>query len=673
MTIRIAVLGDIGVERDGSGIALPTSGKATALLVWLALNPGEHARARLAPLLWPDVLDESARGSLRTAVWALRNALGPGSLVTTRTTLGLAPDAAVDVLELRRLIAAGRTEEAGELAQAELAPGIEEEWLDVSREEHRVMLDELYEQVAAEAEAAGDHAGAVVWARRRVWLDPVSEEAQQALLRRLAAVGDRAGALHSFTRFRTRLRADLGLAPSPESVRLVEAIRSAETGASELPARLAAAAGEAMVGREEELDRLSARFEQARAERLPVVVAVSADSGVGKTRLIAELARRVQTTGHRAVYGAAGPDALLPYQPFVEALSEGAGLSFDEIVGNADEDPTGARRYRFFEHVARLVGDLTPPAPALVALDDLHWADVSTMQLIRHLARSHHAGGVLVVLSYRAGDVSAPLADLLMDLNRELPLERIVLRGLTEHEIASLLREWGSDAPDHEAEALHDRTDGNPFFVRELVRDRAEGRDPRQSVPQTVRDVVALRLARLDPAAREVLAAGAVAGPAFDPADANAVLAEPSSDAELVSLVDLLVGSGLVDDSERGPLLRFEHSLMRDAVYGELGAARRAALHRALADRLIRRHGSAGGPHLAEIAHHLRAGGSGRAAEWTISAADYAFGAVAFDQAARLYGLALAALPPGDDSRRRLVNRRAMASQLLFHAAVDAR
>ena len=147
---------------------------------------------------------------------------------------------------------------------------------------HRVMLDELYEQVAAESERAGDHAAAVVWARRRVWLDPVSEEAQQALLRRLAAVGDRPGALHSFSRFRTRLRADLALAPSPETVALVEAIRSADTATAELPARLAAAAGEAMVGREAELERLSARFRQAGEERLPAVVAVSAESGVGQ-------------------------------------------------------------------------------------------------------------------------------------------------------------------------------------------------------------------------------------------------------------------------------------------------------------------------------------------------------------------------------------------------------
>ena len=142
-----------------------------------------------------------------------------------------------------------------------------------------------------------------------------------------------------------------------------------------------------MVGRENELERLSARFAQAGAERLPVVVVISADSGVGKTRLIAELARRVQEAGHRAVYGAAGPDALLPFQPFVEALSEGVGLSVDDIVGSTDEDPTGAKRYRFFEQVARLAGDLTPPS--LPAPDDLQWADVSTMQLIRHLALVH--------------------------------------------------------------------------------------------------------------------------------------------------------------------------------------------------------------------------------------------------------------------------------------------
>jgi len=675
VTLRIRLLGDVAAESDGRKLALPTSGKATALLVWLALNPGEHPRGRVAALLWPDVLDESARGSLRTAVWALRHALGEeaGTLGGGRAALGLAAEVRVDVLELRALVGRGELAAAAGLAQVELAPGVEEEWLDEVRDAHRGVLGGLYERLLAEAEAEGDAAGALVWARRRVWLDPLDEEAQQALLRRLAAAGDRAGALHSFARFRTRLRAELGLSPTAQTLALVGTIRETELGTPELPARLAALVGETIVGREAELERLLAHWERARGARLPAVVAVAAHPGVGKTRLLAELALRVQSAGHQVVYGAAGAEAIVPYQPFVEALSEGADVTFDEL-GDGEADPTGPRRYRLFERVAGLVGELAKPAAALVALDDLQWADVSTMQLLRHVARSHRARGVLIVLGYRPGELgSGPLVDLLLDLNRELPLERIVLEGLREEDVVTLLRTWGSDAAEAQAQALHDRTDGNPFFVRELMRDLAEGGDPRRSVPQTVRDVVRMRLARLDPAAQQLVAAGAVAGPAFDPGVANAARDEPATARELAAAADALVGAGLVNDADPAGLLRFEHTLVRDAIYEDLSTTRRAALHRSLAERLIRIHGSGPGGHLAEIAHHLREGGSPRAAEWTIGAADYALDRLAFDQAARLYGQVIATLAPGDGRRTALVKRRAMASQLLFHATFDGR
>jgi DNA-binding SARP family transcriptional activator len=674
VTLRIALLGEVTVESDGRRLALPTSGKATALLVWLALNPGEHPRSRVAPLLWPDVLDASARASLRTAVWALRSALeGPGdALVSTRSTLGLREAAVwVDVLELRRLEREGLLAEAAALAHAELAPGVEEEWLEPVREAHRGQLSDIFERLARAAEGEGDASEAAVWSRRRVWLDPLDEETQQVLLRRLAALGDRAGALHSFTRFRTRLRTELGLAPSPETLALVASIRAFPLEAPELPARLAAAVGETIVGRERELERLLARFAEARSAPLPVVVALAAEPGVGKTRLVAELARRVLDGGSRVVYGASGPDAIFPYQPVVEALSEGVGATLDELIAEAGGDEGGASRYRLFERVAGLVGGLAEPAAALVALDDLHWGDVSTMQLLRHVARSHRARGAMLVLAYRPSELGAPLADLMMDLNRERPLERISLEGLTEPDIAALLRVWGADDAEPQVQALRDRTDGNPFFLREVMRDIAEGGDPRESVPTTVRDVVRARLSRLDPASQALVAAGAVAGPSFDPAAANAVLADPTEARELAGLVDGLVGSGLVDDSDVGGLLRFEHTLVRDAIYGDLGSARRAVLHRSLADGLIATQGAGPGPHLAEIAHHLRAAGAPRAVEWTIAAAEYAFDRLAFDQAGRLYAQALAGLTPGDDRRGTVARRRAMASQLVFHSMFD--
>ena len=676
MTLRVRLLGEVSVESDGRRLPLPSSGKATALLVWLALNPGEHPRGRVAALLWPDVLDESARGSLRTAVWALRQALGEGddALTASRSALGLTGGVDVDVLELRSLADQGRLAEAAELAHGELAPGVEEEWLEEARDGHRTLLDGIYERLAVRAGAEGDPAAALVWARRRVWLDPLDEDTQLDLLRRLAAAGDRAGALHSFARFRTRLRTELGLAPSAETLALVASIRASDLGTPELPARLAAIGSETMVGRDAELERLLTHWERARSARLPGVVAIASEPGVGKTRLIAELALRVQSAGYRAVYGAAGPEAIVPYQPFVEALSEAGGVTLDELEDGAGSGSGGARRYAFFEAVAGLLGELAKPAPALVALDDLHWADVSTTQLLRHVARSHKARGVLLVLAYRPGELgSGPLVDLLLDLNRELPLDRIVLDGLGEEEVAALVRAWGSDATDMQAQALHDRTDGNPFFVRELMRDLAEGRDPRDSVPQTVRDVVRARLARLDAVAQALVAAGAVAGPAFDATVANAALDDPADSGELLSAVDVLVGAGLVADTDPSGLLRFEHMLVRDAIYGDLSASRRSALHRSIGERLIRIHGAQSGSHLAEIAHHLRESGAPEAVDFTISAADYALDRLAFDQAARLYGQVIAVLGPGDDRRQELVKRRAMASQLLFHANVDGR
>jgi predicted ATPase len=154
---------------------------------------------------------------------------------------------------------------------------------------------------------------------------------------------------------------------------------------------------------------------------------------------------------------------------------------------------------------------------------------------------------------------------------------------------------------------------------------------------------------------------------------ANAALGNSADPAELAAAADVLVGAGLVVDTDPGGVLRFEHMLVRDAIYGDLSVSRRTALHRSVGERLIRMQGSEPGSHLAEIAHHLREGGAPQAVEWTIAAADYAFDRLAFDQAARLFGQVIAGLGPGDERRQELVKRRAMASQLLFHATFDGR
>ena len=185
--VRIRLVGEIAVEVDGVGCELPP-GRPGALLGWLALNPGLHARAAVAPRFWPDVLDESARASLRSALWALRRTLGPETLVTTRDRVGLAEGTWVDVLEAERLRAEGRCDEALALGEGTLLADFEDEWVLEAREAHRERTVAALETLADEAEHAGDIRRAVDLTRRQAALEPLSEAIHRSLMRRLEAV-----------------------------------------------------------------------------------------------------------------------------------------------------------------------------------------------------------------------------------------------------------------------------------------------------------------------------------------------------------------------------------------------------------------------------------------------------------------------------------------------------
>ena len=157
--LRIHAIGGFRVEVGDEDRTPAAFDRAAALLAWLALNPGLHPRSAVAARFWPDVLDESARASLRSALWALRRQLGEeanGALVATRDRVGLGDDVWVDVGEAERLRAAGQLEEALALAEGELLPGLEDEWAFEAREEHRARTAAVLEQLAAASEEAGD-------------------------------------------------------------------------------------------------------------------------------------------------------------------------------------------------------------------------------------------------------------------------------------------------------------------------------------------------------------------------------------------------------------------------------------------------------------------------------------------------------------------------------------
>jgi class 3 adenylate cyclase/DNA-binding SARP family transcriptional activator len=231
--VTVRVLGELTVEDRGCLLDRIASRRARSLLGWLAVHPGLHSRARVAGIFWPDVLDESARSSLRTTLAALKRELGQpaANVVTaTRERVGIepGPEAWIDLHAFESLVARGELAEAASLCQGELLADLDDEWVYEARAAHAQQLLEVLGRLADEAEGSGDLKGALQRTRQQVALDPLSEEAQRELIRRLATAGDRPGALAAYQVYNVRLQRELGIAPSVGTRELVQRVRNGE-------------------------------------------------------------------------------------------------------------------------------------------------------------------------------------------------------------------------------------------------------------------------------------------------------------------------------------------------------------------------------------------------------------------------------------------------------------
>jgi DNA-binding SARP family transcriptional activator len=650
--LRLYVLGELHADRDGVPVALPKRRPARALLGWLALHSGDHARSKVAAGLWPNVLDESARTSLRTALSALRAAVGADAVVTTRERVGLAADVMVDVREFDRLLSCGKELEAVELGDGELLAGFDEDWVLIARDAHRERVADVLGGLAARASARGDHRAAVGLGRRRAALDPLDEPAHRDLMQLLADSGDRGGALATYERFAERLRRELGVAPSPSTRALAGEVRRGEVSAEPLPLPARTTAMRArgtLVGRERELATLHACWARAIRHGRQLAL-VSGEPGIGKTRLVSEFAAEVGGQGAAVLYGRAEEEALVPYQPVVEALrealrhgrelpAEAGELSALVVEAAVREDPmvdparsSSAARLRLFEAVGVALDAVASRRPLLLLLDDLQWAEAPTIRLLRYLAGRPAGPPQMIAGTYR--DTEVPV-EALSSLSRELPAERIALAGLGRDAVAEML---GGDRPPEVVQALCEQTGGNPFFIEQLLPGDHAG----------IRETVGGRVSALGAEAHAVLDAAAVSGAEFELGPVAEVVGLPVESA--LDVLDAAVRARLVGEVPGEPgRYAFVHAIVRDTLAGSLTAARRARLHELFAAALEGRSEREPDRYLPALANHaleaaVGAGDPLRAADLAQQAAGRAGAVLAYEDAAALLRRAVSVL-----------------------------
>ncbi len=442
-------------------------------------------------------------------------------------------------------------------------------------------------------------------------------------------------------------------------------------------------AGGVFVGRDAELDQMRTLLEDALGGQGRLLL-LTGEPGIGKTRTAEQLATYARVRGARVYWGrcdeAEGAPAYWPWSEAIRAYVRDAdpvGLRWQ--LGNRAADvarivPEVAERlgdlgelgpmeseqarFRVFDSVAEFLGGASSDRPLVLVLDDLHWADESSLLLLRFVARRLAGTGLLVIGTYRDVELGRhhPLAETLGELSGVEGARRLALRGLDPEGIASYIElTAGVDRPPPDlAEAIRDQTGGNPFFIGEVVRlMAAEGRLGEQgardevAIPQGVREVLGRRLDRQSEAANDVLRLAAICGREFRLEVIQLISRRPA--AEVEAALDEALDARLVSESPGVPGgYRFAHALVRETLQAEVPAARRAVIHREIAEAL-EAVGSAGlDRDLGELAHHFleagAAGDSARAVDYATRAAARATARLAHEEAAGLYARALEAL-----------------------------
>ncbi|MEZ4552299.1 MAG: protein kinase [Dehalococcoidia bacterium] len=460
------------------------------------------------------------------------------------------------------------------------------------------------------------------------------------------------------------------------------------------------------VGRERELEQLQGALDAAFQRRGSITMLVG-EPGIGKTRTVQELETYARMRGATVLWGRAHETAGAPaFWPWVQIGNQystehdlaALGPSLPPTVapeltrlfpwlrdqgGVADPPPAepAVAEFRLYEAFTRFLAVAAERAPLVVVLDDLHWADKPTLLLLRHLARELGRTRILVVGTYRDTELARthPLSEALAELNREGGFQRIVLRGLERSEVASYVRQQaGGDVATEIVDRVFEETEGNPFFLAEVVNLMAQegtltaGSVSDIAIPDGVREALGRRLDRISEETNALLQVAAVVGREFT-YDTLSLLGERTDD-ELLRMIEEGLAARVIEELPQPGRYRFTHALMQETLLDELTTTRRVRLHGQVGEALERRWGPLAEERAPRLALHflesstLTSAHAEKAYRYATLAAEQAEARQAWSEAARWWGQAVSLIeseaPPADADLAQALYRWGRAQEL---------
>ena len=659
LTLRL--FGGFQARFGERGLTFPTR-KAQALLAYLAVRPEEkYTRNKLAAMFWGGAGKEQARQSLRQSLSSLRSTVGrfhPQILMVEADCVTLDWSCMdVDVPEFERLAARGAPrdlEQAAALYAGDLLDGLDvseepfDEWLRSERARLRETAVHVLTRLLQHQAKSGSPESAIQSAVRLLALDPLREETHRTLMRLYAREGRLGDALRQYQTCVSVLRGELGVEPAQETRRIYREIvpRRRPLVAPRQPRARARAvahrAGEALAGlaghpplinRHKELAALRGALDRA-LDRHGGTTVILGDAGVGKTRLAEELIREMQRRGGRVLIGRAyETERTLPFAPWVEVLRAGLRLYDDEIaprpnpvwqgelakllpeLGEPRSATIGGNPTRVFEAVAHFLRDLVSTRPLLLVVENLQWADETSLRLFTFLVRRIDAWPLLMVGVVRKEELgdSTALRGLLEERDGGSSLRQLTLGALSRADTAALVRALaGRDIDTPTAVRLANQvwllSEGNPFMIVESMRALETGEiapvHGRLPLPQRVREVISARLERLSPRARQIVAVAATIGREFD--FALLERAAPLSELQITTGIEELVRKRVIHGI--GDRFDFGHDRIREVALTQISAHRRKALHGRVATAMEQLYADDLEVHVAGLANHFSEG-----------------------------------------------------------------